>query len=82
MNDPAVWGPLLITAVLFALYYGIDKRLEVLTDQRREHHNQVMDILNTLPDELDKIQTQLDFIDDNTKPSADESLGELGDIRP
>jgi hypothetical protein len=81
MSDSAFWAPLVISVVIFACYYGIDKRLEAAMDQRRDHHRQVMDILNSLPDELDQLKTYLDCIYENTKPpdSRAESLKIIGD---
>lgn len=71
MSDPAVWGPILVAAVVFFSGYLIDRRIEAAMDQQRDHHNRVMEVLNSLPDELDQLKTYLNFIDQNTQPPSD-----------
>jgi hypothetical protein len=72
MNDPAIWGPILIAAIVYVSAWSIEKRIEAATNERREQHNQMMEALNIFPDELSQIKMGLDSISNNTQPPGED----------
>ena len=68
INDPAVWGPVLVAVAVLYAGHRIERIIHLANLDRIGTHRETMEILEVVRGDIDGIDTKLAFIENNTTP--------------